>query len=78
MSAKDDIAAYLAHLDTGGVGIDQIIFDELAPIVRCRDCQMYDPSGEPSSAYPDRHWCDKLWRYMPPDGFCSWGERRDA
>lgn len=29
MSAVDDIAAYLAHLKTGGNSIDQIIFDEL-------------------------------------------------
>ena len=29
MSAVDDIAAYLAHLKTGGEHIDQIIFDEL-------------------------------------------------
>lgn len=29
MSAVDDIAAYLAHLKTGGNRIDQIIFDEL-------------------------------------------------
>ena len=29
MSAVDDIAAYLAYLETGGNRIDQIIFDEL-------------------------------------------------
>lgn len=29
MSAVDDIAAYLAHLKTGGNRIGQIIFDEL-------------------------------------------------
>lgn len=45
-------------------------------IVRCRDCKHYDPNDEPSEVYPNRYWCDRLTVYMPPDGFCSWGERR--
>ena len=42
MSAVDDIAAYLAHLKTGGNRIDQIIFDEL-------------PNGEGMTATDELH-----------------------
>jgi hypothetical protein len=50
---------------------------DLPEIVRCRDCKHYDPNDEPSEVYPDRYWCDKLTVYMPPEGFCSFGERRE-
>ena len=76
MSAKDDIAAYLTHLDTGGVDIDQIIFDELAHIVRCRDCRYHvsvtdgdvcrKPCGDEAAG--------RVW--VEPDGFCAWGRQR--
>ena len=46
-------------------------------IVRCRDCKHYDPNDEPSEVFPDRYWCDRLTVYMPPDGFCSFGERHE-
>lgn len=48
------------------------------PIVRCRDCEYFEPDGEPSEVYPDRHWCDKLTVYMSPDGFCSFGKRKEV
>ena len=42
-------------------------------IVRCRDCRY---------ASYDNRWCYRLTiAYEPPitpEGFCSWGERRDA
>ena len=47
-------------------------------IVRCRDCWYYDPNDEPSEVYPDRYWCDKLTFYMPTDGFCSFGKRKEG
>lgn len=60
----------------------QELFDEWIPvfeeIVRCRDCRYYDPNEEPSEVYPDRFWCDKLTVYMPPDGFCSFGKRKEG
>jgi hypothetical protein len=46
-------------------------------IVRCGDCKHYDPNDEPSEVYPDRYWCDRLTVYMPPNGFCVWGERHE-
>ena len=50
----------------------------ITPIVRCRDCKNFEPYGEPSDVYPDRYWCDKLTVYMPTDGFCSFGKRKEG
>ena len=47
-------------------------------IVRCKDCKFYEPDGISSAVYPDRFWCAKMLHYMQSDGFCAWGERRDA
>ena len=44
-------------------------------IVRCRDCKHYMACG--SCFLPDGFGDFKRWA-MPPDGFCSEGERRDA
>jgi hypothetical protein len=53
------------------------VLDQSQPVVRCNSCKYYDPNDEPSEVYPDRYWCDRLTVYMPPDGFCSFGERRE-
>ena len=72
MSAIDDIAAYLASLETGGKDISQTIFDELTPVVRCRDCKF-------CMSYWGADYCDFFSHVTnDPDGFCSWGERRGA
>ena len=43
-------------------------------IVRCRDC--YYRADSP--AWPGANECDYINRGVEPDGFCAWGERRDA
>ena len=43
-------------------------------VVRCRDC--YYRTDSP--AWPDAYECDYINRGVEPDGFCAWGERRDA
>ena len=43
-------------------------------IVRCRDCHYFTDSP----AWPGAHECDYINRGVEPDGFCAWGERRDA
>ncbi len=72
MSAIDDIAAYLASLETGGKNIDQIIFDELTPVVRCGDCRYYKPNTY------SHFTCELLMFHAQPNDFCCWGEREDA
>ena len=42
-------------------------------IVRCRDCRHYT---EDEMEY--YHYCGSWCEQVEPDGFCAWGERRDA
>jgi len=42
-------------------------------IVRCRDCKHYT---EDEMEY--YHFCGSWCEQVEPDGFCAWGERRDA
>ena len=45
-------------------------------IVRCRDCRHYVDA----SCYVDKelHSCTHWGDWTTSDGFCAWGERRDA
>ncbi len=48
---------------------DPVPDDEEVPVVRCKDC-----------AVPHNRWtgCPKMnGTVMPPEGFCSYGERRE-
>lgn len=42
-------------------------------IVRCRDCRHYT---EDEDEY--YHYCGSWCEQVEPDGFCAWGERRNA
>ena len=42
-------------------------------IVRCMDCKHYT---EDEAEY--YHYCSSWCEQVEPDGFCAWGERRDA
>lgn len=42
-------------------------------IVRCRDCKHY--TDDEMEYY---HYCGSWCEQVEPDGFCAWGERRDA
>ena len=125
MSAVDDIAAYLAYLETGGKHIDQTIFDELGndgagrtddgvaergtcsresrrpmaeyvygtdgheghwltgeEIVRCRDCAKWSffdtEDGKRIGDCSEWTHLDGFSHATNENGFCAWGERRDA
>ena len=47
-------------------------------IVRCSDCVYYDIAGEEYRFYSDKVYCEKLWKYVEPDGFCKWAEQRES
>lgn len=58
----------------------------VAPVVRCKDCKHFKHYGKTSLLIDGEHikagWCYRRARYneeyrMPPDGFCSYGERKD-
>lgn len=43
---------------------------QLEEIVRCKDCREYNPELYKHIT------CEMLGRYVEPDGFCAWGERK--
>lgn len=45
----------------------------MGDLVRCRDCRHYT---EDELEY--YHFCGEWCEQVEPDGFCAWGERRDA
>lgn len=45
----------------------------MGDLVRCRDCKHYT---EDEAEY--YHYCGSWCEQVEPDGFCAWGERRDA
>lgn len=67
------MSEYIIEFDDERYEIEPI--EHNGEIVRCIDCQYYEPDGEPSAVYPDRRWCDLLANYLQADGFCKWGER---
>lgn len=57
--------------------------DKLPEIVRCRDCARFIPQGTYrfNSGVVNKDTCDVIRGFVvqiDPDGFCAWGERRDA
>lgn len=47
-------------------------------IVRCRDCKRYHPKEGKMFSCKFEYGEFAQWRSAEPDGFCAWGERRDA
>jgi hypothetical protein len=45
----------------------------MGDLVRCRDCKHY--TDDEMEYY---HYCGSWCEQVTPDGFCAWGERRDA
>ena len=50
----------------------------LPEVVRCRDCKRFHPKEGTMFACRFEYGEFTQWRSAKPDGFCSWGERRDA
>ena len=47
---------------------------DAVPVVRCKDCENISPSVTPLK---ETVWCREFRAYMPCDGFCSYGERKN-
>ena len=56
-------------------------------VTRCKDCKHFKDYGKTSLRIDGKNikagWCHRRARYdeeyrMPPDGFCSYGERKDV
>lgn len=66
METRREYVGYLDEWD----GTERLTDEE---IVRCRDCRHYT---EDEMEY--YHYCGSWCEQVEPDGFCAWGERRDA
>ena len=53
---------------------DYFIANGVTIPVRCKDCRKISPSVTPVK---NAVWCREFRAYMPCDGFCSYGERRE-
>ncbi len=53
--------------------IDHLIANGVTIPVRCENCTHHDTDSCPDN----RVWCSMIRRYMKPDGYCSYGERRE-
>lgn len=60
---------------------------DAVPVVRCRECKHYQHYGKTSLLEGGKHvkagWCYRRIRFdeesrMPADGFCSYGQRKEA
>ena len=56
--------------------IDYNLNKRCEEVVRCRDCKKFDPDFKHD--WEEMWWCKGLCHYTPPDGFCSFGKRREA
>lgn len=76
---KSEADRFIARFGKSNVKILGFFLGE--EIIRCRDCKYYDTAGpwcfEPSKVFIDEYGMD-ICPTVHPDGFCSWGERRDA
>lgn len=68
-----------------GRRINKVVCDgtELPEIVRCRDCVRFVPQGMYlyNSGVVNKGTCSVVRGFVvqiSPDGFCAWGERKDA
>ncbi len=48
---------------------------DAVPVVRCKDCFNI---GLSVTEIKNAVWCRKFLAYMPRDGFCSYGERKEG
>ena len=55
--------------------VELLLSGKLVEVVRCKDCRKISPSVTPVK---DAVWCREFRAYMPCDGFCSYGERREG
>lgn len=51
----------------------------ICKLVRCRDCKLYGYNPEPMIPELRLLMCGRTRTFQEdPDGYCAWGERRDA
>ena len=71
---SDRMVERIVSIDPCGDG--QNVYSWGEEVVRCRDCWYASSAG--LDCDPEARYCVAMDTVMSPDGFCSFGERRDA
>ena len=83
----DNEFAVLCPLDEVSGVVDACPTVDAVVVTRCKDCKHFKSYGTTSLRIDGKNikagWCHRRARYdeeyrMPPDGFCSYGERRES
>lgn len=83
----DNEFAVLCPLDEVSGVVDACPTVDAVVVTRCEDCKHFKSYGTTSLRIDGKNikagWCHRRARYdeeyrMPPDGFCSCGERKDG
>ena len=80
------IREYVCRLEpVGDDTVNVTVCAPTEPIVRCRDCKRCEHIEYTFKGHENEWWsCTRDWSgedtasVVDPDGFCAWGERRDA
>lgn len=69
------------------IAIGKLPAADVVQVLRCKGCKYFKNYGKTSLLIDGKNikagWCHRRARYdeeyrMPPDGFCSYGERKDG
>lgn len=69
------------------IAIEKLPAADVVPVLRCKDCRHFKNYGKTSLLIDGKNikagWCHRRARFdeeyrMPPDGFCSYGERKTS
>lgn len=83
----DNEFAVLCPLDEVSGVVDACPAVDAVIVTRCKDCKHFKDYGKTSLRIDGKNikagWCHRRARYdeeyrMPPDGFCSYGEKKEG
>ena len=82
MSEVEKLIEIYNHLEDAGLMViagkkdsaELMVSHDVIPVVRCKDCKFYEENAEAITRFCRR---ELGYMYATPDGFCSYGERKD-
>ena len=61
------------------IGQAALLLEKSEEVVPCKDCKHYKPQEKSAKWHGSVNYCTRSASLkMPPDGFCSYGERREG
>ena len=68
------------HLGTAGSIVRSMPKEDVVEVVRCKNCrycEIRNPSKTINGETKEVHSCQVHWHMVLPDGYCSYGERKE-